>query len=191
MSILTTNFFENNAIFSQNPSSHNGATIFYTLTNRKARFSSNHPGNGNERFARTKMQSAALFTIPAFNLGLQRKHFRCIAPFNAYTGTQIATSAKQKKAKKESPEFALSRAIRGFFGGEQGIRTLEHPFRCYTISNRAPSASSDNSPYTAGARCVRLFTFNPRPGSKRRTDSAFPQTYPWTAASGWGWDNGR
>lgn len=167
MSIPTTNFFENNAIFSQNPSSYNGATIFYTLTNRKARFSSNHPGNGNERFARTKM------------------------PSNTNIGTQIATSAKQRKAKKESPEFAQSRAIRGFFGGEQGIRTLEHPFRCYTISNRAPSASSDNSPYTAGAGCVRLFTFNPRPGSKRRTDSAFPQTYPWTAASGWGWDNGR
>ena len=65
MSIPTTNFFENNAIFSQNPSSYNKATIFYTLINRKARFSSNHPGNGNERFARTKMQSAALFTIAA------------------------------------------------------------------------------------------------------------------------------
>ena len=57
-------------------------------------------------------------------------------PSNTNIGTQIATSAKQKKAKKESPEFAQSRAIRGFFGGEQGIRTLEHPFRCYTISNR-------------------------------------------------------
>ena len=34
------------------------------------------------------------------------------------------------------------------FGGEQGIRTLEHPFRCYTISNRAPSASSDISPHS-------------------------------------------
>ena len=77
------------------------------------------------------------------------------------------------------------------FGGEQGIRTLEQALTCYTISNRAPSASSDNSPYTAGARCVRVFTFNPRPGSKRRTDTAFPQTYPWTAAWGWGWDNGQ
>ena len=104
------------------------------------------------------MQSAALFTIPAFNLGLQRKHFRCIAPFNAYTGTQIATSAKQRKVKKESPEFRAITRHSGLFGGEQGIRTLEHPFRCYTISNRAPSASSDNSPYTAGAGCVRLFT---------------------------------
>ena len=32
------------------------------------------------------------------------------------------------------------------FGGEQGIRTLEQALTCYTISNRAPSASSDNSP---------------------------------------------
>ena len=33
-----------------------------------------------------------------------------------------------------------------FFGGEQGIRTLEQVIARYTISNRAPSASSDNSP---------------------------------------------
>ena len=32
-------------------------------------------------------------------------------------------------------------------GGEQGIRTLEQVIACYTISSRAPSASSDNSPY--------------------------------------------
>ena len=31
-------------------------------------------------------------------------------------------------------------------GGEQGIRTLEAALTAYTISNRAPSASSDNSP---------------------------------------------
>ena len=64
------------------------------------------------------MQSAALFTIAAFNLGLQRKHFRCIAPFNAYTGTQIATSAKQKKAKKESPEFRAITRHSGLFLAE-------------------------------------------------------------------------
>lgn len=87
-------FFENNAIFSQNPSSCNRATIFYTLTNRKARFSSNHPGNGNERFARTKMQS------------------------NTNIGTQIATSAKQKKAKKESPEFRAITRHSGLFLAE-------------------------------------------------------------------------
>ena len=87
-------FFENNAIFSQNPSSCNRATIFYTLTNRKARFSSNHPGNGNERFARTKMQS------------------------NTNIGTQIATSAKQKKAKKESPEFRVVTRHSGLFLAE-------------------------------------------------------------------------
>ena len=34
-----------------------------------------------------------------------------------------------------------------FHGGEQGIRTLEQVIARYTISNRAPSASSDNSPY--------------------------------------------
>ena len=39
---------------------------------------------------------------------------------------------------------ALRPAFR--FGGEQGIRTLEQALTCYTISNRAPSASSDNSP---------------------------------------------
>ena len=32
-------------------------------------------------------------------------------------------------------------------GGEQGIRTLEQVIARYTISNRAPSTSSDNSPY--------------------------------------------
>ena len=34
-----------------------------------------------------------------------------------------------------------------FHGGEQGIRTLEQVIARYTISNRAPSTSSDNSPY--------------------------------------------
>ena len=33
------------------------------------------------------------------------------------------------------------------FGGEQGIRTLETVLAVYTISNRAPSTDSDNSPY--------------------------------------------
>ena len=33
-----------------------------------------------------------------------------------------------------------------FSGGEQGIRTLETVLAVYTISNRAPSTSSDNSP---------------------------------------------
>ena len=32
------------------------------------------------------------------------------------------------------------------FGGEQGIRTLEQVIARYTISNRAPSTNSDNSP---------------------------------------------
>ena len=34
-----------------------------------------------------------------------------------------------------------------FFGGEQGIRTLEQGLARYTISNRAPSTDSDNSPF--------------------------------------------
>ena len=38
------------------------------------------------------------------------------------------------------------------FGGEHGIRTHETVLAVYTISNRAPSTSSDNSPY-------KLFTF--------------------------------
>ena len=37
--------------------------------------------------------------------------------------------------------------VPSFSGGEQGIRTLEYSLKHYTISNRAPSASSDNSPY--------------------------------------------
>ena len=34
-----------------------------------------------------------------------------------------------------------------FSGGEQGIRTLETVLAVYTISSRAPSTNSDNSPY--------------------------------------------
>ena len=44
----------------------------------------------------------------------------------------------------QSKKQALRPAFR--FGGEQGIRTLEQALTCYTISNRAPSASSDNPP---------------------------------------------
>ena len=129
---------------------------------------------------RAGSQSATLLSVDYWSCSCSARsalYFSSISPYRRLT--------------KESPEFRAITRHSGLFGGEQGSRTLEHPFRCYTISNRAPSASSDNSPYTAGARCVRLFTFNPRPGSKRRTDLAFPQTYPWTAASGWGWDNGR
>ena len=39
------------------------------------------------------------------------------------------------------------RGISFISGGEQGIRTLEQVIARYTISNRAPSTSSDNSPY--------------------------------------------
>ena len=39
----------------------------------------------------------------------------------------------------------LSKSVSGY-GGEQGIRTLEAVLAAYTISNRAPSTSSDNSP---------------------------------------------
>ncbi len=39
----------------------------------------------------------------------------------------------------------ISKSVSGY-GGEQGIRTLEAVLAAYTISNRAPSTSSDNSP---------------------------------------------
>ena len=52
--------------------------------------------------------------------------------------------------KKEKPPKAAKtlgfQGFSGFFGGEQGIRTLEAVLATYTISNRAPSTSSDNSP---------------------------------------------
>ena len=40
----------------------------------------------------------------------------------------------------------IANAIPFVSGGEQGIRTLETVLAVYTISNRAPSTSSDNSP---------------------------------------------
>ncbi len=39
--------------------------------------------------------------------------------------------------------------IPAFFGGEKGIRTPDTVIAVYTISNRAPSASSDISPFVA------------------------------------------
>ena len=48
--------------------------------------------------------------------------------------------------------------IQLFHGGEQGIRTLEQVIARYTISNRAPSTSSDNSPYQI---CLVILTDNP------------------------------
>ena len=51
-------------------------------------------------------------------------------------------------AQKKKTSFALLVDKRGFFDdGEWGIRTLETVVAVYTISNRAPSASSDNSPF--------------------------------------------
>ena len=48
--------------------------------------------------------------------------------------------------KTEMPITSEASRLWAFFGGEQGIRTLEQALTCYTISSRAPSASSDNSP---------------------------------------------
>ena len=48
-----------------------------------------------------------------------------------------------------------------FSGGEQGIRTLETVLAVYTISNRAPSTDSDNSPYIYKAlllKCLAIIT---------------------------------
>ena len=43
------------------------------------------------------------------------------------------------------------------FGGEQGIRTLETVLAVYTISSRAPSTSSDNSPYSQINKYISRF----------------------------------
>ena len=47
---------------------------------------------------------------------------------------------------QEKTSFAVVDKRRFFYGGEQGIRTLETALTVYTISSRAPSTSSDNSP---------------------------------------------
>ena len=57
------------------------------------------------------------------------------------TGSEAAVFCQQKKP------LSLICSNSGFVrSGEWGIRTLETVVAVYTISNRAPSASSDNSP---------------------------------------------
>lgn len=46
-------------------------------------------------------------------------------------------------------------------GGEQGIRTLEAVLATYTISNRAPSTSSDNSPYAFSQATLYIIIYCP------------------------------
>ncbi len=58
--------------------------------------------------------------------------------------------------KQQTPE-----RISVIFGGEQGIRTLETVLAVYTISNRAPSTSSDNSPSVQ-----RIYILNSAPLTK-------------------------
>ena len=55
---------------------------------------------------------------------------------------------KRENVKDKREESKKKKAAQAtfLFGGEQGIRTLEQVIARYTISNRAPSASSDNSP---------------------------------------------
>ena len=54
------------------------------------------------------------------------------------------------QTKKKKPPFGVV----SLFGGEQGIRTLETVLAVYTISNRAPSTSSDNSPYLCNCLAI-------------------------------------
>ena len=54
----------------------------------------------------------------------------------------LADKEYEKRIKKKR-HFFVSLL---YLGGEQGIRTLEQGLTRYTISNRAPSTSSDNSP---------------------------------------------
>ena len=48
--------------------------------------------------------------------------------------------------KRKRLQTLKNKACSSLYGGEQGIRTLEQGLTRYTISNRAPSTSSDNSP---------------------------------------------
>ena len=50
--------------------------------------------------------------------------------------------------------FYKTRLIGLFFGGERGIRTLEGSFPPYSLSRRAPSASSAISPLSLMAEGV-------------------------------------
>ena len=77
--------------------------------------------------------------------GIQRGK-RCPAPFS---DGSAAVPAPQPFRLGSNPLHKNKRRYfrTVYFGGEQGIRTLEYSLKHYTISNRAPSASSDNSPY--------------------------------------------
>lgn len=65
----------------------------------------------------------------------------CFLP-QAKPAPSLFESLANKKRKSHTLRYSFF-----IFGGEQGIRTLEQVIARYTISNRAPSASSDNSPY--------------------------------------------
>ena len=65
----------------------------------------------------------------------------CFLP-QAKPAPSLFESFANKKRKSHTLRYSFF-----IFGGEQGIRTLEQVIARYTISNRAPSASSDNSPY--------------------------------------------
>ena len=66
----------------------------------------------------------------------------CFFPQTSFAPSLFESLALILNKKEKEPRVATL-----FFGGEQGIRTLEQVIACYTISSRAPSASSDNSPY--------------------------------------------
>ena len=69
-------------------------------------------------------------------------------------------SSVGKKARKKHVAASIERNY-VHHGGEQGIRTLEATLIAYTISNRAPSASSDNSPCLAKLQSLCNFLAPP------------------------------
>ena len=66
-------------------------------------------------------------------------------------------SARTDLVEKKTP-FVRGQKVFSFLGGEQGIRTLETVLAVYTISNRAPSTSSDNSPSVQMNLSVKFHT---------------------------------
>ena len=93
--------------------------------------------------------TVAFATVPASNFATKNSSPNCFLNVAHPLGLRIP--CKKITAPKRVPLF---------LGGEQGIRTLEQVIACYTISNRAPSASSDNSPYLQPVYYNQLFMKN-------------------------------
>ena len=80
-----------------------------------------------------------------FTFYKKKDSVKSIYAFHAVFLSAFATPIRLNVFKLH-PYQALAKDGFVFYGGEQGIRTLEQVIARYTISNRAPSASSDNSP---------------------------------------------